>query len=364
MQETNKPQFKIGISIGDVNGVGLEVILKTLSDERVMKYCTPIIYGSSKVVSYHRNIVQIDLPQYFNIRNAKDTHIGAINILNCWQENVNITIGQATDVGGKYAIRSLEKATADLQAGMIDGLVTAPINKEAMQLSGFQFPGHTEYLTDALDVEDSLMFMISDSLKVGLVTNHVPVKDVAKKIHKELILSKIEMMAETLKVDFGIAKPKIGVLALNPHASDGGLIGDEEQKHIIPAVELAKQKGILAIGPYSADGFFGSGQYAKFDAILAMYHDQGLIPFKALSFGSGVNYTAGLPKIRTSPDHGTGFDIAGSNLADPASFRKALFLAIDINKNRSNYIEMHANPVRKKGELNQEDEDISSLPQE
>ena len=356
-------KIKIGISVGDINGIGLEVILKTLIDERITDLCTPIIYGSSKVVSYHKNIVDLDVFSYQGIKTADQANPKAINVLNCWKENVNIHIGQANQDGGKYALLSLEKSVEDLQNNSIDALVTAPINKNAMQMAGFEHVGHTEYLTKAFNVKESLMLMVNDGLRIGLVTNHIPIQRVALKANQRLILKKIQIMDETLRRDFGIDRPKIAVLGLNPHASDQGLIGDEEMKSIMPAIQEAKDKfNIMAIGPYSADGFFGSGQYRHFDGILAMFHDQGLVPFKLLSFGEGVNYTAGLPVIRTSPDHGTAFDIAGQNKADPSSFRKALFLALDVAKNRANYEEMNANPLRGK-KVKQVDEDVSKLPE-
>ena len=343
-------KIRIGISVGDINGIGLEVILKTLSDERLLNYYVPVIYGSSKVISYHRNIVHIESFLFNNIRAAEEIEDDKVNIINCWKENVNIKLGKVTEQGGKYAFLSLERAVEDLKMGLIDGLVTAPINKKAMQMTGFPFPGHTEYLTEAFDVKESLMLLVNGDLRVGLVTNHLPVRDIAKAITKDKIVEKIEIMHETLKIDFGIDLPKIAVLSLNPHASDDGLIGDEEHHIIIPAIEIAKEKDIMAIGPYPADGFFGSGQYKKFDGILAMYHDQGLVAFKALSFGSGVNYTGGLPVVRTSPDHGTALDIAGMNMADPSSFRSSLFLAFDVIRNRKDYFAMHENPLKKQDE--------------
>jgi 4-hydroxythreonine-4-phosphate dehydrogenase len=349
-------RLKIGISIGDINGIGLEVILKTLIDDRILKMCTPVIYGSSKIVSYHKNIVSLPDFQYQSIRSAEQAEADKINIVNCWNDSVNITLGKVSDIGGQYAFKSLEAAVKDLNSGLIDALVTAPINKKSMQLADFPFPGHTEYITQELGGKESLMFLVSDGMKVGLVTNHLPVKDVATQITKTKVLEKIKIMYETLHIDFAIEKPTIAVLGLNPHAGDEGVIGTEEIDIIRPAIEEAKKKGVMAFGPFSADGFFGSGQYNKYDGILAMYHDQGLVPFKALSFGTGVNYTAGLSAVRTSPDHGTAFDIAGKNEADPASFRKALFLAIDIARNRKDYIEMRANPlVRNKAKF-EEDE--------
>ncbi len=349
-------KLKIGITIGDINGVGLEVILKTLDHEKITDICTPVIYGSSKVVSYHKNIVGTDF-HFNNTRGADELYEGKINIVNCWQENVNITLGKPSDLGGKYAYMSLEYATLDLKNGLIDALVTAPINKHAMKLVDFPFPGHTEYLTKELGAEESLMFMINDGLRIGLVTNHVPIREVAERITRELLLRKLQIMYDSLRIDFGIDRPTIAVLGLNPHAGDQGVIGDEEETLIRPVVIELKKKGQLVMGPFAADGFFGSGQYRKFDGILAMYHDQGLIPFKALSFGEGVNFTAGLAGVRTSPDHGTAFDIAGQNQADPSSFRKALFVALDIARHRKLYAEMHANVLVKKEKPIAEEED-------
>ncbi len=336
---------KIGISVGDINGVGLEVILKTVADARILNLCTPIIYGSSKVVSYHKNIVQVEFP-FANLRSAADAEQGKVNVVNCWSESVNITLGKMNEVGGSYAYKSLESAVLELKLGLIDALVTAPINKHAMQLVGFPFIGHTEYLTEHLGGAESVMLMVSDKLRIGLVTNHLPIEKVVSSVTREQIVKKLTILNDTLRVDFGIEKPTIAVLGLNPHAGDDGSIGEEEIKIIRPAIEMCKEKGIIAMGPFPADGFFGSGEFKKYDAILAMYHDQGLIPFKLLSFGDGVNYTAGLSAVRTSPDHGTAFDIAGQNIANPASFRKALFTAIDIARNRKDYMEMTANPVK------------------
>lgn len=334
----------IGISIGDINGVGLEVILKTFQHEQLINICTPVIYGSSKVVSYHKNIVGIDF-QFHAIRGLDQLVDDRVNVVNCWQDNVNITLGKATDQGGKYAIESLEWAVRDLKDGMIDALVTAPINKEAMQMANFPYPGHTEYLTHELGGNQSVMMLVNDTLRVALVTNHLPLREVATKITKDLILQKINILYESLRMDFGIDRPTIAVLGLNPHAGDGGLLGKEEEQIIRPAVVESKKSGKLVMGPFPADGFFGSGQHRKYDAVLAMYHDQGLVAFKTLSFGQGVNYTAGLSAIRTSPDHGTAYDLAGKNEADPTSFRQALFLAIDVVRQRKDYLDMHANPL-------------------
>lgn len=341
-------KIRIGISIGDVNGIGLEVILKTLSDPRIVERCVPIIYGSSKVIAYHRKTIEIEGFEYHTTTDIEQIDETKVNIINSWTDNVNIRLGQVSETGGEYARKSLEAACTDLKMGLLDALVTAPIHKKAMNMAGFKFPGHTEYLTAEFDVKESLMFMINGDLRVGLVTNHLPISKVAPAITRKRIMEKLNLMRETLRIDFGIDRPKIAVLGLNPHAGDDGLLGLEENKIIIPTLLEAKQKGIIAIGPYSADGFFGSGVYKKFDAVLAMYHDQGLVPFKTLSFGDGVNYTAGLPIIRTSPDHGTAHDIAGKNQASPDSFRRALFLALDIAKNRTRYMEMNSNPLHKK----------------
>jgi 4-hydroxythreonine-4-phosphate dehydrogenase len=352
-------KLKIGISIGDINGIGLEVILKTLGHPQMSKICVPVVYASSKVVSYHKNIVDKDF-DFFSIREIQKVNTEKVNILNCWQDNVNISLGSPTVESGQFAVRSLEAATNDLKAGLIDALVTAPISKEAIKMADFPFPGHTEYLTKHLGKkQESLMLMVNDKLKVGLVTNHVPLGEVAGKINKKLIMDKLSVMNQTLKVDFGIERPTIAVLGLNPHAGDGGVLGTEEESIIRPAIVECKKKGMLVMGPFPADGLFGSGKYTKFDGILAMYHDQGLAPFKALSFGNGVNFTAGLYNVRTSPDHGTAFDIAGKNEADPSSFRQALYLAIDIARNRAMYDEDRENAIgklEKPAEIQGEDE--------
>lgn len=353
--------IKLGITIGDLNGIGLEVILKTLADERVLRYCTPVIYGSTKVVAYHKNIIDPFDYQINSIQHGESPRTDRINVVNCWSENVNITLGKPSDNSGKYAYMALDIAAADLKAGLIDALVTAPINKQAMKLADFPFPGHTEYFTQAFQSVESLMLMVNEELRIGLVTNHLPIREVAQDITKEKVTTKISILHETLKIDFGIERPTIAVLGLNPHAGDGGVIGSEEENIIRPAVIAAKKNGIMSLGPYPADSLFGSGQYRKFDGILAMYHDQGLVPFKLLSFGKGVNYTAGLPYIRTSPDHGTAYDIAGKNEADPSSFRQALFSAIDIVRKRKDHIESHSNPIKTKARLDAEVENAGPL---
>jgi 4-hydroxythreonine-4-phosphate dehydrogenase len=338
----------IGISCGDINGIGLEVILKSLAIKKAGSKFKTVVYGSTKVVAYHKNIITQENIVFHSIQTPAEAQADRVNIINCWGDNVNITLGKPTDSGGLCAQQALERATKDLKEGLLDALVTAPINKKAMQLANFPFVGHTEYLSNEFKAKDSLMLMVSDSLRIGVVTNHLPIKDVAAAITKEKILRKIVILSETLKIDFNMERPTIAILGLNPHAGDEGAIGDEDEKIVRPAIEEAKAKGILAFGPYPADGFFGSGQYHKFDGILAMYHDQGLVPFKALSFGAGVNYTAGLSIVRTSPDHGTAYDIAGKGEADDNSFTKALYLAADIVHNRNEYLEMHANSLERR----------------
>ncbi len=339
--------MKIGITIGDINGIGPEVIIKALQNEMLFKQFTPIIYGSSKVLTYHKNIIDGSTVNFYHINSIDKAAKDKINVLNCWEENADINIGQVDRNGGKYAYIALDKAVQDLKLNKIDALVTAPINKAAMKLADFPYPGHTEYITSVVGGE-SLMMMVSDTLKVALVTNHLPLKDVVGKIDKETITKKLHLLNESLIKDFGIDKPMIAVLGLNPHAGDEGAIGNEEDSIIRPVIIDAKKRGMTVFGPYPADGFFGSSSYKKFDAVLAMYHDQGLIPFKALSFGAGTNYTSGLSVVRTSPDHGTAYDIAGKNEADYKSMLNSIFFALDIVRNRRGYDEMRANSIDKK----------------
>ena len=328
----------VGITQGDGNGVGYEVIIKALADERILDLCTPVIYGSSKIFGfYKKQIHNIDQINTNVISSAKDVHQKRVNIVNCLPENVFVEPGQPTPESAKAAMTSLEKAVEDIKAGYIDVLVTAPFNKRAMASEGFGYTGHTEYLEKEFDVDEVAMIMVCDRLKVGVVTGHIPLKDVCKSITSEKIVKKLRLMKSALQRDFGIDAPKIAVLGLNPHCGDGGLLGDEEQQIILPAVQEANAEGILAFGPYSPDGFFGLGNYSKFDAVLAMYHDQGLTPFKALAFEEGVNFTAGLPIVRTSPDHGTAYDMAGRDLADPRSMMSAIYAAIDIYNSRLDY---------------------------
>jgi 4-hydroxythreonine-4-phosphate dehydrogenase len=341
-------KIKIGISIGDVNGIGLEIIIKTLADSRIYDYCTPIVYGHTKVASFYRRTTQVEDLNFFVINHPSETagrKDRKPNMINCWEEDVKIEPGVINAGVGKYSFISLEKATKDLINGDIDALVTAPINKDTIQNENFNFPGHTEYLQERGGAGESLMFLVSDTLRVGVVTGHIPLAKVAESISVEKILAKLKLMDGSLRNDFWIRKPKIAVLGLNPHASDNGLIGDEEQKVIIPAIEEARNNNILAFGPYPADGFFANGTYLQFDAVLAMYHDQGLIPFKQIAFESGVNFTAGLNFVRTSPDHGTAYDIAGKNQASEVSFREAIFTAIHIVKHRRETLELEENPL-------------------
>jgi 4-phospho-D-threonate 3-dehydrogenase / 4-phospho-D-erythronate 3-dehydrogenase len=338
----------IGITCGDINGIGLEVILKAFGLKNAGQNFKLIVYGSTKVVAYHKNIITPENIQFFSINSPEEAEAGRFNIINCWQDNVNITLGKPTDLSGKCAFEAIKRATEDLKNGFLDAVVTAPIHKKAMQMAGFPFIGHTEYMSKELGDSESVMLMVSDNLRVGLVTNHLPIRDVAKAVTRDKVLKKIIILAETLKIDFNINNPTIAVMGLNPHASDDGLIGEEEAKIIRPAIEDAKARGVAVFGPYPADGFFGSGQYQKFDCVLAMYHDQGLVPFKALSFGAGINYTAGLAAVRTSPDHGTAYDIAGKGEADERSIMRAVYLAADIVRNRNEYLEMHANSLERR----------------
>ncbi|MFC6099913.1 4-hydroxythreonine-4-phosphate dehydrogenase PdxA [Olivibacter domesticus] len=339
-------KLRIGISIGDINGIGLEVIIKTLADNRMLDFFTPIVYGNTKVASFHRKSIGINDFSFNVVNNPEQALDKKSNMINCWQEDVKISLGESNEIGGKYAFLSLERATADLINKKIDALVTAPINKHNIQQKDFNFPGHTEYIQAKTASDEVLMFMVSDELKVGVVTGHIPVNEIAKNITKEAILTKLSVMNNSLKTDFWIQKPKIAVLGLNPHAGDNGLIGNEDQEIILPAIQEANELDIFAFGPYAADGFFAGDQYKNFDGVLAMYHDQGLIPFKQIAFHNGVNFTAGLPVIRTSPDHGTGYDIAGKNKASEESFREAIFLALKIIKHRKEQVELTANPLK------------------
>lgn len=339
--------IRAGITIGDINGIGLEVIIKTLSHPSITNLMTPVIYGSTKIVSYHKNIVQ---PEDFSFQSASGADRisqNKINIINCWSDTVNINLGKETEEGGHYAKLALDKAVQDLRDGHIDILVTAPINKTSMQMAGFQHAGHTEYLAHQFNSSSPMMMMIADNMRIALATTHLPIKEVAATLSKDKLKARLDQLTRTLQIDFGISKPVIAVLGLNPHAGENGNIGKEEEEIIRPVIIEAKKSGQLVMGPFPADGFFGSGHHMKYDAVLAMYHDQGLIPFKMLHFDDGVNYTAGLSIIRTSPDHGTAFDLAGKNQADPSSFRAALFSAIEIFKTRRQFYKDSAHSLRK-----------------
>jgi len=337
----------IGFTCGDVNGIGIELIIKTLSDNRILEISTPVVFASNKVINFYRKSVPEIVFNFMNIKELTRVNHKQVNIFSCWEEEVAITPGVMNEIGGKYAIKSLMAGAQALKDGKIHGLVTAPIHKKNIQSNEFNHTGHTPFLKNLFGVKDVLMLMTADNLKVGLVTEHVPVKDIAQYITRENITSKLQIMYASLQQDFGIDKPKIAVLGLNPHAGDEGLIGKEEEEIIKPAIKDAKQKNVLVMGPFSADAFFARAQYEKFDAVLAMYHDQGLIPFKSLSIGEGVNYTAGISGVRTSPDHGTAFDIAGKNQADEGSFRAAIFTCVDIINSRKTYEENRKNPLKK-----------------
>jgi len=335
--------MRIGITSGDINGVGPEVILKSLSGNGALQRHTIVIYGSGKVMAYHKNIIKdIDI-QFSNVSTASQAGNGKVSVVNCWNEDIQIKLGKATPEAGQFAHVALDRAVNDFKDGHIDVLVTAPINKSTMDPMSFPYAGHTEYLEHSLGAMSSLMTMVSDDLRIALTTNHEPITKVPELLTKETVMRKINLFYHSLKKDFGIEKPTIAVLGLNPHAGDEGKIGTEEQELIQPIINELKEKGVLLFGPYSADGFFGSGNFSKFDGILAMYHDQGLIPFKTMSFGKGVNYTAGMDYVRTSPDHGTGYDIAGQNIADPRSMRNAIYAAIDIFNNRKMEDELKEN---------------------
>jgi 4-hydroxythreonine-4-phosphate dehydrogenase len=325
---------RIGITIGDLNGVGPEVIIKALSDHRILNFVTPVIYGSGKVISFYKKHLNIEEFNYSQVKTKGQFAPKSINVVNCWEDQIDITPGKAARESGRAALLSIKQACEELKEGLIDGLVTAPVDKQTIHSTEFPFRGHTEFITQYFQAPDSLMFMVSESLKIGLVTEHVPLKDVAPLITKERIEKKLRIMENSLRKDFGINKPKIAVLGLNPHAGDGGLIGSEEEEIIKAVISDNRNRGKLVSGPFPSDGFFGSAVYTRYDAVLAMYHDQGLIPFKALAFENGVNYTAGLSVVRTSPDHGTAYNIAGKNQASEHSLREALFQAISIFQHR------------------------------
>ena len=334
----------VGISVGDLNGIGTEVLLKTFEDARMLEFCTPVIFGNVKVLSFIKKTFNLTCNLH-GIDSLDQLVIGKINVLNVWKEGVNVDFGKNDETVGTYAIKSFTEAVAALKDKKIDVLVTAPINKYNIQSEDFKFPGHTDYLDQELE-GDALMFMVQGNLRVGLLTDHIPVNEVSSHLTEELIRKKILTINTSLKKDFKINKPKIAVLGVNPHSGDNGVIGKEDDAVVKPALKRLFEEGVMVFGPYSADSFFGSGQYEKYDAVIAAYHDQGLIPFKTLSFGNGVNYTAGLEGIRTSPDHGTGYDIAGKGIADNNSFKEAVYLALDVYHSRSEYAELTKSPLK------------------
>ncbi len=354
-------KIRVGITHGDINGVGYEVILKTFSDPTMLELCTPVIYGSPKVAAYHRKAMEI--PTNFSIVNtAEDAQDGRVNVVNCIEEELKVELSKPTPEAGKAALTALEKALADYRAGLFDVLVTAPINKHTIQSDTFHFPGHTEYIEERVgDGRKALMILLKGDFRVALVTGHVPVRDIPGMLTKELIMEKMEIFHQSLKKDFGIDNPRIAVFSLNPHAGDHGLLGTEEEEIIIPAMKEMIAKGVQCFGPYPADGFMGSGNYTHFDGILAMYHDQGLAPFKALAMDEGVNFTAGLPIVRTSPAHGTAYDIAGKGVASEDSFRQAVYVAMDVFRNRAWEKEISARPLRKQYYEKRDDSDKLKL---
>lgn len=342
----SEERIRVGITQGDINGIGYEVIIKTLMDTRVEEMCTPIVYGSPKVAAYHRKALNVEHFSFAQIKDADEATTRKAYIINCMDDNVRVELGKSTEHGGQGSLLALQAAIADIKAGKIDVLVTAPINKYNIQSNDFKFPGHTEFLANAFDKKEVLMLLVSETMKVGVVTGHVPLSQVPSLITKEAILTKLRLLNKSMIEDFGIRRPRIAVMGLNPHAGDQGVIGLEERDIIIPAINQANDEGIVAMGPYPSDGFFGSDSFTKFDAILAMYHDQGLAPFKVINFDTGVNFTSGLPIIRTSPDHGTAYDLAGKNEANPNSFRQSLYLAVDLFKNRQQHRDLTANPLK------------------
>ncbi len=345
MSSEHDNKIKIGITIGVINGVGPEVIIKTFADNRMLQECTPVIYGSSKALSFHRKTLNIQEFNFTTLRNIKELIAKKLNVINCWEEEAKIEIGKPSPIAGQYAFRAIDAAVKDLKMGFINAIVTAPIDKKTIQSESFKFAGHTEYLAEQFEAKNYLMFLVSDKLRVATVTGHISIKNVAQQLNIEKIVAKIRIMNDSLKRDFGVRKPRIAVLGLNPHAGDEGVIGSEENEIIKPAVKQAADGGVVVFGPYSADGFFATGNFKKFDAVLAMYHDQGLIPFKTLAFSNGVNFTAGLPIVRTSPDHGVAYDIAGKGIADEDSFRESVYVACDIYNKRKEFDEINAKPL-------------------
>ena len=361
MEENRK--IRVGITHGDINGVGYEVILKAFSDSTMFDLCTPIVYGSPKVAAYHRKALELQT-SFSIINTAEEAQEGKLSILACTEDELKVELSKPSAEAGKAALDALERALADYKEGLIDVLVTAPINKHSIQSDEFHFPGHTEYIEERVgEGEKALMILMKDDFRVALVTGHIPVKDIASTLTKELIMEKMEIFNRSLKQDFNIGCPRIAVFSLNPHAGDNGLLGTEETEVIIPAMKEMQAKGVQCFGPYPADGFMGSGNFTHFDGILAMYHDQGLAPFKALAMDEGVNYTAGLPIVRTSPAHGTAYDIAGQGVATEDSFRQAIYTAIDVYRNRAIEKQIHARPLRKQYYEKRDDSDKLKLDQ-
>jgi 4-hydroxythreonine-4-phosphate dehydrogenase len=366
MNTTHEHKPVIGFSCGDTNGIGTELIIKTLSDSRILDICTPVVFANNKLINFYRKSLPEITLNFSAIKEPNRINHKQLNIFNCWEEDIVVTPGVLNETGGKYAVLSLTMAAEALKEGRIDGLVTAPLHKSNVQSENFTYTGHTPYLKNLFGVKEVAMLMVAENMRVGLLTEHVPVKDVAQYITREAILSKLKVMNDSLRRDFNITKPKIAVLALNPHAGDEGLVGKEEETIIKPAIKEAKQKDIFCFGPYPADAFFARGQHEKFDAVLAMYHDQALIPFKSLAIGEGINYTAGIAGVRTSPDHGTAFDIAGKGIADEASFRESVYKCIDIINGRREYDMQYSNPLRKLSSrivANAVDQKISEIPE-
>lgn len=352
-----------GISHGDINGIGYEIIIKTLINPAINEICVPVVYGSPKVAAYHRKALNIPNFSFNNIKSPDEANIRKANMINCLNDDVRVELGKPTQQGGEAALLSIERAVEDLKLGKLDVLITAPIDKKNIQSNKFTFKGHTDYLKTKTGVDEVLMFMISENMKIGVVTDHVPLNKVPGMITTDLLIKKINLMNFSLIRDFAIYKPKIALLGLNPHAGENLLLGSEEKDVIAPAIQHARNEGILAFGPFPADGFFGAGMFSKFDGVLAMYHDQGLAPFKALSFDTGVNFTAGLPFVRTSPAHGTAFQIAGKNEASENSFRHAIYLACDIFRNRQAYAELLSNPLKRQ-DIEIHTERLDELPPE
>lgn len=354
-------KIRVGITHGDINGVGYEVILKTFSDPTMLELCTPVVYGSPKVAAYHRKAMEIQT-SFSIVNSAEEVQDGMVNVVNCIEEELKVELTKPTPEAGKTALAALERALADYREGLFDVLVTAPINKHTIQSDVFHFPGHTEYIEERVgEGQKALMILLKGDFRVALVTGHVPVRDIAGELTKELIMEKMEIFHRSLKKDFGIDNPRIAVFSLNPHAGDNGLLGTEEQEVIIPAMKEMIARGVQCFGPYPADGFMGSGNYTHFDGILAMYHDQGLAPFKALAMDEGVNFTAGLPIVRTSPAHGTAYDIAGKGIASEDSFRQAVYVAMDVFRNRAWEKEISARPLRKQYYEKRDDSDKLKL---